>query len=179
MVKIKEIFFWGQKIKEYHPSKLTCDGWYEMRCEILPGQEASAWPQPRFILAWHILQAKPHGICFFTFHLFFLPPLFFFSPFSLHIWFTLHSYCYAIDQNLILFNRSQLINGWRNFAFSIGDSRDTYGKKKMVLLLNDCMHMPWHKGSKRGYYWFQNLNLNVHLDFARFLYIFCRGKTIY
>lgn len=39
MVKIKEIFFWGQKIKEYHPSKLTCD---DMRCEILPGQEASA-----------------------------------------------------------------------------------------------------------------------------------------
>ena len=30
MVKIKEIFFWGRKIKEYHPSKLTCDGWYEM-----------------------------------------------------------------------------------------------------------------------------------------------------
>ena len=51
-------------------------------------------------------------------------------------------------------------------------------QKKMVLLLNDCMHMLWHKGDKRGYYfWMQNLNLNMGFDFAGFLYIICRGKT--
>lgn len=167
--KDKRNIFLGAKDKRI-PS-VQVDLWWYMRCEI---QVKKRLHDPNQDLFWH-------GISFKQSNMAFVLPFIFSSSLLCSLFLFLcifDSFFLATAIQLTEFNFVLQITTHQSvtkFCLQRRRQQRHIWQKKMVLLLNDCMHMPWHKGDKRGYFWMQNLNLNVQLDFAGFCTLLSAG----